>query len=504
MVVLGLAGVLVATVVVAGGLTLFGAALGGPVEARKVANVALIVASTFGAWSAAALMVAQLCRAHEAEGRALAAKNAEAGARLRMLRHQLNPHFLFNSLNSLSATIDEDRDRAQRLLLDLSSLLRDVLADDSDDGTLGGELDRVERYVRIERARFEERLHVQVSVPEELRVAPCLPLLLRPLVENGVKHGESRVVGGSAAHRGLGGRTHPNPDLEPRARRLHAGDWRGPRERPRAAGRPVWSGSPLRAEAAGRWMDGGRAELALGAALVRWRSLLVDDEPPARRRLRRLLEPHPKIEIAAEAGSLPSAVEALESRPIDLIFLDIHLSGETGFALWERMDVRARVVFVTAYDQHAVRAFERGALDYLLKPVDPQRLAITLERLPATPSAGEHASADDHVVCLGAGPRYRTARMHDITCVRAQGDYTLIHLRDGSEELVACSLQSWAARLPVGAFARVHRSTIVRLELVDRLEPRGSAWVAKVRHLDGVVHVSRRYLRRLRERFRMR
>lgn len=179
---LGLTGVFVATIAVTGAIVAIGAGLGGRIEPRSVANIALIVASTLASWSAAALMVAQLHRVRDAEARALA-------ARLQMLRHQLNPHFLFNSLNSLAATIDEDRDRAQRLLVDLSNLLRAALADDSDAGTLGDELERVERFLRIERARFEEKLDVQTSVPDELRRAACLPLLLQPLVENAIKHG---------------------------------------------------------------------------------------------------------------------------------------------------------------------------------------------------------------------------------------------------------------------------------------------------------------------------
>jgi LytS/YehU family sensor histidine kinase len=162
---------------------------GGYPQPRELAGPALMGTLVFAAWSAAALMVAQLRRAHEAERRALAAQSVAAQARLRMLRHQLNPHFLFNALNSLSVTIDEDRDRAQRLLLDLSSLLRDALADDSEKGTLGDELDRVERYLRIERARFEGKLHVETSVPLDLLGTPCLPLLLQPLVENAIKHG---------------------------------------------------------------------------------------------------------------------------------------------------------------------------------------------------------------------------------------------------------------------------------------------------------------------------
>jgi DNA-binding LytR/AlgR family response regulator len=155
---------------------------------------------------------------------------------------------------------------------------------------------------------------------------------------------------------------------------------------------------------------------------------------------------------------------------------------------------------VTAYDQHAIHAFERGALDYLLKPVDPQRLAITIGRLPATRSGSD--GAEDRIICLESRSGYRIVRIHDIACVRAQGDYTLVQLRDGSEELVALSLQSWIARLPADSFGRVHRSAVVRLDLVEHVEPRGSAWVANVRHV-GPVDVSRGYLKELRDRFRL-
>ncbi len=190
MVLFALAGVAGATLATLTAIGLIAVALGGvPPRPGDLTGPAVVMASTFALWSAAALMVAQLRRAHDAERRALVAQNVATEARLRMLRHQLNPHFLFNSLNSLAATIDEDRERAQRLVVDLSSLLRDALADDSDDGTLGDELDRVERYMRIERARFEDRLPLHASVAEGLRATPCLPLLLQPLVENAIKHG---------------------------------------------------------------------------------------------------------------------------------------------------------------------------------------------------------------------------------------------------------------------------------------------------------------------------
>ena len=233
-----------------------------------------------------------------------------------------------------------------------------------------------------------------------------------------------------------------------------------------------------------------------------WRSLIVDDEPPARRRLRRLLDPYAKVQVIAEAASVAAAASVLQSTSIDLMFLDIQMPGETGFALWEHVDVRPRVVFVTAYDQHAVRAFEHGALDYLLKPVDPRRLELTLARLPTAPTDGERTAADDRIICLASGSKYRIARVREVVCVVAQGDYTLVHLQDGVELLVAQSMRSWVARLPPDLFAQVHRSTLVRLDLVEHIEPRGSAWVARVRGVERMVDVSRASLRRLRDRLR--
>jgi signal transduction histidine kinase len=184
-------GVVAATLATTAALLAISVLLGAVLQPGDAIGLAVIVAIVFTVWSAAALSVAQTRRAHHAERRLLVAESVAAKARLRMLRHQLNPHFLFNALNSLAATIDEDRDRAQRLVLDLSSLLRDVLADDIDDGTLGDELDRIERYVRIERARFEDRLQLRASVADQLRTTSCLPWLLQPLIENAIKHGAS-------------------------------------------------------------------------------------------------------------------------------------------------------------------------------------------------------------------------------------------------------------------------------------------------------------------------
>lgn len=186
---LALAGVLLGATVQVGAIAALGIGLGGTIQPRDLATSALLATATFAAWATAALMVAHLERAHAAELRAAEAQRVAANARLDMLRQQINPHFLFNALNSLAATIDEDRNRAQGQLLDLSRLLREALTSVGDEGTLGAELDRIEAYLRIEQARFESGPHPELHVADALRAAPCLPLLLQPLVENAIKHG---------------------------------------------------------------------------------------------------------------------------------------------------------------------------------------------------------------------------------------------------------------------------------------------------------------------------
>jgi two-component system, LytTR family, response regulator len=127
------------------------------------------------------------------------------------------------------------------------------------------------------------------------------------------------------------------------------------------------------------------------------KALIVDDERLARNELRRLLRRHPEIEIVGEAANAPQARKALEDLEPDLLFLDVQMPGETGFDLLASLDSVPLVVFTTAYDEHALRAFEVNALDYLVKPIEPRRLASTVSRLlaRAAPGVGERLEADD-------------------------------------------------------------------------------------------------------------
>jgi two-component system LytT family response regulator len=242
--------------------------------------------------------------------------------------------------------------------------------------------------------------------------------------------------------------------------------------------------------------------------MPRLRVLLVDDERLARQELRTLLAAHPDVEIAGEADSVDNAVAAVRTLSPDAVFLDIHMPPDSGFALLERLSaVRSRaegprIVFVTAHDAYALRAFEVNALDYLLKPVHPSRLADALARL-REPQAVAHRALDyaDRVFVETSG-RARFVPVPGIAAVRAAGDYSEILTEDGDVLLTAVPMREWEARLPAQQFARIHRSTIVNLEHVDRLEPASErGYRVWLRGVGAPCSMSRRYAARVRARF---
>jgi two-component system, LytTR family, response regulator len=231
------------------------------------------------------------------------------------------------------------------------------------------------------------------------------------------------------------------------------------------------------------------------------RAILIDDEPPARDILRALLAAHPDVVVMAEAGTLASAREALARDDYDLVFLDIQLRGGTGFDLVPHVRTGAKIVFVTAFDSHALRAFEVNALDYLLKPVAPQRLARALARLTQSPEPSAlPLTPDDRVLLkLGSGQE-RFVLITDIRLLASCENYSEVTLSGGEHFLVRKTMKAWETALPSSHFLRVHRTAIVNVAHITRIE-RVTESTSRV-HLDGVadpVTVSYRYLPTLRE-----
>ncbi len=237
------------------------------------------------------------------------------------------------------------------------------------------------------------------------------------------------------------------------------------------------------------------------------RALIVDDERLARRELRYLLGEYPDVEVIGEAGSVGEAAELITKLRPDLLFLDVRMGGETGFDLFERVRIDARVVFVTAYDEFAVRAFEVNALDYLVKPVNPQRLTQTIARAFATPSpiepagpGGQLAYEDSVFVCIDHAPRF--VKLASIVCIEAVSDYTRLIGIQGPLGLVLKPMKHWEALLPTRQFCRIRRSTIINCEHVLRFEPWfNSTYQVHLAHVREPVTMSRRHAKLFRRRF---
>jgi two-component system, LytTR family, response regulator len=231
-------------------------------------------------------------------------------------------------------------------------------------------------------------------------------------------------------------------------------------------------------------------------------AILVDDERLARRELSHLLAAHPSINVVGQAASVEEAATLVGRLDPDVIFLDIQMPRRSGFELLDACEVRGQVVFVTAHDVHAIRAFEVNALDYLLKPVHPDRLALTVARLTRAPGAPAPATArlelDDHLF-LHHGRAARFVRVRTIVCVRGADDYAEVVLDDGKQLLSPRPLREWEARLPPRSFVRIHRAAIVNLDHVLGIEPAGDeSFRVLVRGTSDPLPMSRRYAARLR------
>jgi len=237
--------------------------------------------------------------------------------------------------------------------------------------------------------------------------------------------------------------------------------------------------------------------------MTKIKAIIVDDERLARVNLRRLLEPFLEIEITGEAGSCESALELINIDKPQLIFLDIQLSGETGFDLVELIDCSIKIVFVTAYDEYAIRAFEVNAIDYLLKPVNPERLKVAIERVinrdKTKKSEVKSYEYSDSIYVRTNSYASRFIKISSITFIEPVGNYSKIVTIEGKHCLVLKTLKQWQEELPCNNFVRIHRSSIVNKEHVDHIEKKSNAQhMAFLKNKPEPLEVSRRYLKNLR------
>ena len=238
------------------------------------------------------------------------------------------------------------------------------------------------------------------------------------------------------------------------------------------------------------------------------KALLIDDERLARNELRRLLAVHPDIEIIGEAVDVEDATQKIEALKPGLIFLDVQMPGADGFSLLERLEPPLpAVIFTTAYDEFAVKAFEFNALDYLLKPVDPNRLVAALERLrqretsvsaDGTPAGTSRLALEDKVF-VREGDRCWFVPVKNIRLLESEGNYTRLHFDEHKPQLFR-SLTAMEERLDPKSFFRANRKQVINLTWVEGIEPWFSGGLL-VKLKGGLkVELSRRQAQDFRER----
>lgn len=223
------------------------------------------------------------------------------------------------------------------------------------------------------------------------------------------------------------------------------------------------------------------------------KALIIDDERIARRELRRLLAAHERIEIVGEARTGEEALDLVGRLEPDVLFLDVRMPGMSGFDLLQHLDDVPQVIFTTAYDEYALKAFEVSALDYLVKPVSPARFASAVAKLRPR-AAGSRLEQ----VFVKDGERCWLVRVMDIFLLESEGNYTRLYFAH-ERPLVPRSLAALQERLDPAVFFRAGRSHIVNLKWVERVEPGAGGNLQVVLRGGTTVEMSRRQSARFRE-----
>jgi two-component system LytT family response regulator len=203
------------------------------------------------------------------------------------------------------------------------------------------------------------------------------------------------------------------------------------------------------------------------------KALIIDDERLARKELTGLLAKHEGITIVGEAANADEAEALIHEKRPDLLFLDINMPGRSGFELLEGLEATPQVIFVTAYDEHALKAFEVNALDYLLKPIDPDRLDAALNKLQQsndTSGSQREILREEDQIFLKDGEKCWFVTLNDVRWFESEGNYVRVRFHD-QKPLVLRSLNKLEERLDPNTFFRANRKHIINLRWVDKIEP---------------------------------
>lgn len=235
----------------------------------------------------------------------------------------------------------------------------------------------------------------------------------------------------------------------------------------------------------------------------------MDDERLARESIISMLAEFNNIKVVGEASCLASAAKAVDELHPDVIFLDIQMPGGSVFDLLEKVRNRSKIIFVTAYDEYATQAFDVNAVDYLVKPVSQKRLSLSIEKLNSLNDDIDISDQSESTrlkygdsLFITMDNSWRFLKIRSVVVINAAGDYTKVITSDGSAQMTKKSLREWESRLPQNYFARIHRSTIINIDFVERTE----GWFnyscrVYLKGIEKPFLISRRYVARLKDLF---
>jgi len=233
--------------------------------------------------------------------------------------------------------------------------------------------------------------------------------------------------------------------------------------------------------------------------------VIVDDERPARKELIFLLKPYLEIVVIGEADNIKDAIELIKTTKPDAVFLDIQLSGENGFDLLKMIPVNFKVIFVTAYNEFAIKAFDVNASDYLLKPVDPARLDLSIKRLLQSPTFEKHANIkrfeyNDSIYVKHNNCSAGFVEISSIIAITSVGNHSKLEVIDGTSYIVLKTLKQWIEELPENLFIRIHRSTIINIKYIIKIDNYSkSHHMVHMKHMKAPFEVSRSCFKNLKK-----
>jgi two-component system, LytTR family, response regulator len=239
--------------------------------------------------------------------------------------------------------------------------------------------------------------------------------------------------------------------------------------------------------------------------MKRLTALIIDDERLARLNLRKKLNMFSEIEVIGEASGIESGLKAIRDLNPDLLFLDIKLSDGTGFDLLNKVEFKGKVIFQTAYDEYACRAFEINALDYLLKPITKERLKKVIDNLinssnENSPHNNPKFRYDDRIMIEQSKSIY-FIKVENIICIKADREYTSLFEKGGKKYLVLKSISDWQKELPDEHFARIHRNSIINFNYVERSERFGNTANIFLLSIPESITISRGYYKLIKSRY---